>query len=327
MTTALLTGGGGFVGQWLTRALLQRGNAVISAGFESVDGPRPQLLTLEEQKAVRYVTADMRRPQHVDAMIDAAQPDVVYHLAAVAFPPDADSDPAAAYDVNTLGAVRLLAALALRKRAGTLDPITLIIGSALQYGLHDPAKMPLTESAEQRPPTVYAASKAAQEIVALQAARANDLRVVCTRSFNHGGPGQPGYYLLPSLVRRVLDMRGSPARHSTTLSIGKDVTRDFLHVADVAAAYMALAERGRAGETYNVASGKGVRVSHLASDILRGAGVTADVSSDRSLARATDIPVLVGSPAKLMEHTGWAPTKTHADIIDDLLRFANATTD
>jgi len=327
MTTALLTGGNGFVGQWLTRALLQRGDTVVSAGFESMIDPRAQLLSLDEQKAVRYVVADMRLPQHVDAMVDAAKPDVVYHLAGVAFPPQAENDPAAAYDVNTLGAVRLLAALAARKCAGTLDPTTLIVGSALQYGIHSAAGMPLTEGAEQRPLTVYAASKAAQEVVSLQAARAGDLRVVCTRSFNHAGPGQPGDYLLPSLVRRVLEMRTASATAPRVLSLGNDVLRDFLHVADVASAYIALAERGKPGEIYNVASGKGVRVSHLAADILRRAGVTADVSSDPALARATDIPVLVGSPAKLVGHTGWAPTKTHADIIDDLLSFANAETD
>jgi GDP-4-dehydro-6-deoxy-D-mannose reductase len=327
MTTALLTGGGGFVGQWLTRALLERGATVISAGFESMtDGPRAQLLSSDEQKAIRYITVDMRNPLHVDAMIDAAKPDVIYHLAGVAFPPQADSDPAAAYDVNTLGAVRLLSAVATRKRAGTLDPKTLIIGTGLQYGAHNVAEMPLTEDAKQAPLTVYAATKAAQEIVSLQAATAADLHVVCTRSFNHAGPGQPGEYLMPSLVRRALEMKAKPAL-PRVLSLGNDVLRDFLHVADVAAAYIALAERGRRGDVYNVASGKGARVSELAADILRRAGVSAEVSSDPSLARATDIPVLVGSPGKLMQHTGWAPTKTHADIIDDLLRFANAETD
>jgi GDP-D-mannose dehydratase len=49
-----------------------------------------------------------------------------------------------------------------------------------------------------------------------------------------------------------------------------------------------------------------------------------DISTDPSLIRTTDIPVLIGSPAKLMRDTGWTPRKTHTDIIDDLL---NAPTD
>ncbi len=167
------------------------------------------------------------------------------------------------------------------------------------------------------------ASKAAQEIAALQIARATGLRVICTRSFNHSGVGHSGEYLLPSLVRRVVAMRRGA---SGTLALGNDVVRDYLHVSDVADAYIALAERGRAGEVYNVASGNGLSVRQLAADILLHAGVTADISTDPSLVRATDIPVLVGSPAKLMHDTGWKPSRTPSDIIDDLLHAATRLT-
>jgi GDP-4-dehydro-6-deoxy-D-mannose reductase len=258
-------------------------------------------------------------------MVDVARPDIVIHLAGVAFPPDADIDPAAAYDINTLGAVRLLASLAARRRTGSLDPVVVVVGSALQYGLHDAGEMPLAETAEQRPATVYAATKAAQEVAALQTARTSGLRVLCTRSFNHAGVGQPAEYLLPSLVGRVLRMRGDP--EVSTLKIGNDAVRDYLHVRDVADAYLALAERGRPGTTYNVCSGAGIRVSELAADILRRAGVDGVVHADRSLSRTTDVPVLIGSPDALMRDTGWTPRRTTGDIIDDLLGFAHAATD
>ena len=145
--------------------------------------------------------------------------------------------------------------------------------------------------------------------------------MVCSRSFNHSGIGHGKEYLLPSLVEKVRKVRDELA---PTIAIGNDVVRDYLHVSDVAAAYIALAERGRAGEAYNVASGKGISVRDLATDVLLRAGLAPDISSDPSLIRATDIPVLVGSPAKLQRDTGWTPRKTHADIIDDLL---NAATD
>ena len=111
---------------------------------------------------------------------------------------------------------------------------------------------------------------------------------------------------------------------SAGVTIGNDVIRDYLHVSDVVTAYLALAERGTPGETYNVCSGIGVSVRQLATDVLLRAGMTPDISSEASLSRTTDIPVLIGSPAKLMRDTGWTPRKTHADIIDDLL---NASTD
>ena len=98
--------------------------------------------------------------------------------------------------------------------------------------------------------------------------------MVATRSFNHSGPGQQFRFLLPGLVGRMRTLRHAPPR--TPLVMGnQDTVRDFLHVADVVAAYIALAERGRAGEVYNVASGTGHAVGDLARRVLARGGVDA----------------------------------------------------
>jgi GDP-4-dehydro-6-deoxy-D-mannose reductase len=304
----------------LTRALLERGDDVALAGL-GVAGNGPAILSADEWRAVRWISANMRSQDDVNAMVETSRADVVFHLAGVAFPPQAERDPAAAYDINALGVVRLLSAIGQRRQAGILDPTVVVVGSAMQYGTHDSSEMPLTEDAAQRPATVYAASKAAQEIIALRDYHATGMRVICTRSFNHSGVGHAAEYLLPSLIGRVRAMAaGSPG----ALTIGNDVVRDYLHVSDVVSAYLGLVERGRAGEAYNVCSGTGVSVRQLATDVLLRAGLSPDISMDPSLSRTTDIPVLIGSPAKLQRDTGWAPRKTHADIIDDLL---NAPTD
>jgi GDP-4-dehydro-6-deoxy-D-mannose reductase len=263
----------------------------------------------------------MRSMDDVDRMVEHSNADRIIHLAGVAFPPSAEKDPTAAYDINALGVVRLLAAVEQRRKAGVADPTILVVGSATQYGAHASAEMPLTEEAAQRPATVYAASKTAQETFALAQFRSTGTKVVCTRSFNHSGIGHGKEYLLPSLVGKV-----SKVRHELrpSIGIGNDVVRDYLHVSDVADAYIALSERGRIGEAYNIASGTGITVRDLATDVLLRAGLAPDISSDPSLVRATDIPMLVGSPAKLKRDTGWTPRKTHADIIEDLL---NAATD
>jgi GDP-4-dehydro-6-deoxy-D-mannose reductase len=320
MTRFLITGGGGFVGQWVARALLARGDEVLLAGLGTLDHG-PAILAKDERKRVRWIAADMRRPSDVDQMVEQSRPDRIMHLAGVAFPPLAEKDPTASYDINTLGVVRLLDSVERRRKAGTLDPTVLVVGSATQYGTHGSAEMPLNEDAVQRPATVYAASKSAQEAIALSHFRSTGTNVVCTRSFNHSGVGHGKEYLLPSLVRKAKSVRHEL---SPTIGIGNDVVRDYLHVSDVAAAYIALSERGRPGEAYNVASGKGISVRELATDVLLRAGLAPDISSDPALIRGTDIPVLVGSPAKLKRDTGWTPRKTTDDIIDDLL---NAATD
>lgn len=313
---ALLTGGAGFVGQWLARSLLERGDSVDLAGL----GPAfvgPPILSEAERAATRWLSADVRDAEAIDGAIEASRPDAVFHLAGVSFPPDADRAPAATYDVNVLGAVRVLSSIARRRAAGVLDPVVLIVGSGVQYGRHDASEMPLDESAEQRPVTIYGASKAAQETVALQVFRESGVRVICVRSFNHSGVGHGSQYLLPSLVARV---RRIAAGGPPQLALGNDVLRDYVHVDDVVAAYLLLAARGLPGDAYNVASGRGVTTRQLAADVLHRAGVAADISTDAALVRATDIPTLIGSPAKLARETGWTPRKTHLDIIDDLLR-------
>jgi GDP-4-dehydro-6-deoxy-D-mannose reductase len=316
---ALVTGGGGFVGQWVARALLERGDETYLAGIGIV-GAGPKVLTAAEWGHVRWIRADMRSDEAVRAMVEESRPDLVIHLAGVSAIAEAESAPTAAYDVNVLGAVRLLAELSRLSRAGAADPTTIVVGSGTQYGRHDDSEMPLVEGAEQRPPTAYAATKAAQEIAALQYFHGAGMRVICTRSFNHSGAGQDTRFVLPSLVARARKV----AAAGGALTLGADAVRDYLHVSDVARAYLLLGERGSPGGVYNVCSGTGVSVRTLAARVLQRAGVTAEISTDPALLRAADVPVLVGSPDRLTRATGWTITRTTDDIIDDLL---HATTD
>jgi GDP-4-dehydro-6-deoxy-D-mannose reductase len=313
---ALITGGG-FVAQWLARALIARGDAVFVAGL--AEGTALPMLSTAEHERIQRIVADFRHPADVSRAVEASRPDLVFHLAGISFPPQADAAPDITRDVNVQGAVRLLDAISAQR----LDPMVVIVGSGTQYGRHEASEMPLDESAEQRPRGMYAVSKAEQEAIALERAARDGLRVACTRSFNHSGLGHARQFLLPTLVERV---RGIQSGAAPVLKLGNDSVRDYLHVDDVVTAYLSIAERGRVGETYNVASGKGVSVRQLASDVLLRAGVSADISTEPALVRASDIPVLIGSPAKLSRDTGWTPAKTHADIIDDLLR-PNAATD
>jgi GDP-4-dehydro-6-deoxy-D-mannose reductase len=312
---ALVTGAAGFAAQWLERELLDKGWDIVGAGLGVP--PEGTILSPSERGAVRWVPADVRDTSDVARAVRESRPDAVFHLAGIAFVPAAAADPGETYEVNVLGAVRLLAELSRRRRAGDLDPVVIIVGSGEQYGSHPPQELPLREAAVQLPLTVYAASKAAQEVVALYAARADGLRVIATRSFNHSGPGQASQFLLPALVARALEARATGGR---VLPIGnRDPVRDYLHVADVARAYAALAERGRAGEAYNVCSGEGTSVGELAEAVLQRTGARADIITDPSLVRAIDLPALVGCPEKLRAHTGWSPRCTRADIIDDLI--------
>jgi GDP-4-dehydro-6-deoxy-D-mannose reductase len=315
----LITGAGGFVGQWLCRELLERGWPVTGAVLGDVIPT--SVLSLDERRSIRWLSVDVRRGEEITRALDESRPELIFHLAGVSFVPAAGADPGGALEVNVVGAARLLGELRTRVAAGTLDPVVLIVGSGEQYGKHDAEEMPLGEGAEQRPMSVYAASKCAQEIVALESWRSGGVRVIATRSFNHSGAGQASNFLFPALVQRALGLRNAWRRE---LPIGNATPiRDYLHVGDVVRAYVALAERGEPGEVYNVASGEGVEVGTVAERVLALTGVDARLQVDPALVRPVDVPVLVGDSAKLRGATGWSPTRTLNDILGDLIRAAS----
>ena len=313
---ALVTGAAGFVGQHVARHLLAGGWEVTGA---SAAPPADGASTLEarERDAVRWVTGDLRVPDALRALVDEVRPDAIVHLAGIAHVMSAQQDPALAYEVNVGIGARLIALVRQRHGAGLLDPVVLVVGSAEQYGRHDVSEGPLREDALQVPVTVYAATKAAQEIIALEGHRGGGVHVVCTRSFNHAGRGQAPTFLLPSLAQRVKALRRSGG---DTLALGNTTpVRDYLHVDDVARAYVALLARGASGEVYNVSSGTGHDVASMARRMLALAGVSAVLGSDPALVRAVDVPVLVGDSSRLRSATGWSPAKSLDDLLADVL--------
>ena len=314
---ALVTGGNGFVAQWLIKAMLHRNWSVFAAGLQTPH--TAGILDADERQRVSWLSMDILEQRAIAAAVDEAQPTAIVHLAAVSHIPDARRNPGYAYEVNAVGTVRLLAEVARLRGAGANDPTVLVVGSGEQYGRHEPSEIPLHEDLAQRPLSLYAASKVAQEVAALQASRSDGVRITCTRSFNHSGVGHGEHFLLPSLVRRALALPQSGGR----LIIGNgDIVRDYLHVADVVEAYLALLTAVEPGEVYNVCSGEGVSVRELAAAVLQRAGRTAEICSDPALTRSVDVPVLVGSNAKLRHATRWAPRRSREDIIDALIHAA-----
>jgi GDP-4-dehydro-6-deoxy-D-mannose reductase len=317
---ALVTGAGGFAGQWLCRDLVRFGWNVT--GSSLTGDPGPGIMSPEDHAGVTWRREDLRAEHATRDAIETTKPDAIFHLAGVSFVPAAGGDPMLAFDVNTGLAVRLLNDVRARKTAGTLDPVVLLVGSAEQYGRHDAAAMPLGEMAECRPRNFYAATKMAQENIGLEAFRSDGVRVICTRSFNHSGRGQAKSFLLPALVERVLAVRGKGA--GAKVAIGNTITvRDFLHVEDTVRAYRLLAESGSAGTVYNVCSGEGVSVGSLAEEVLQAAGVDALLVPDDSLRRPVDVPCLIGHNGMLCDDTGWKRSRTRADIISDLINAAS----
>lgn len=316
----LVTGAAGFVGQWLLPALAQHGGELFAMAVDPAADALPAGVPARPED-VNWYYGDLRDDAYVKRVIDVVRPHTVIHLAAISHLPTAAADPALAWDINVTATARLLHHLERgRERSGD-DPTVLVVGSAEQYGRDESHVMPLAESAVQAPRTVYAATKAAQELLALQLWRATGLRVVVARSFNHSGAGQPPRFLLPALVHRARELADAPA--GTPMPVGnRTPIRDFLHVSDVVAAYISLCQRGTPGEAYNVASGTGWSVLQILDKVLARTSSRAVPTEDPALVRPVDVPVLIGDPRKLQRATNWRAQRSLDDIIEDLLHAA-----
>ncbi|HTX60347.1 MAG TPA: GDP-mannose 4,6-dehydratase [Verrucomicrobiae bacterium] len=289
---ALVTGASGFVGGYLVAALQRDGFEVFSCGGPR-DGGGMLALDLSDGDAIR-------------AVLDASRPDVVFHLAAQTFVPESLSSPLSTYEINALGVARLAQATRDYAGAGNPMPRLLLTSSAEVYGRRDPQDFPLRETADVRPANPYAASKAAAEAILLAEARSFGLDAVVARSFNHIGPGQSDRFVVASLAAQLARVA---AGGGAQLLVGNlEAQRDFLDVRDVVEAYLLLARHGERAQIYNVCSGRAVKIRDILGELIRIAHVGVEVREDPARMRPLDVPLFVGSYAKLAERTGWKPS-------------------
>ncbi|CAA9213409.1 MAG: UDP-glucose 4-epimerase [uncultured Acidimicrobiales bacterium] len=288
---AFVTGASGFVGRHLTAHLETEGDEVakLADGIDVADEPA------------------------VTAAVAEAEPDVVYHLAGWAHVGDSWNHPTEVVRVNVGGTAVVLEAC---RTAGVAR--ILVVGSADAYGAFSPLDLPLREDLPLRPVTPYGASKAAAEVLALQAHRSTGAGVVLTRSFNHTGPGQDPSFVVPALAGRIV---AAAASGSGRVQVGNlSAQRDLLDVEDVVRAYRRLALVGEAGTAYNVCSGVPVVIGEVAELLAELSGTQLQLVVDPDLVRTVDLPVLVGDSSRL-RGLGWQPQvpliETLRRVLDD----------
>jgi GDP-4-dehydro-6-deoxy-D-mannose reductase len=295
----LVTGADGFVGRHLVRRLARDGHRIVAACRPA--GQRGEWGAAEVAVVPLELTDDASVRAAVDRDLDA-----VVHLAAVASNREADADPGHAWTVNAAGTARLGEALARRRESAKAEARLLVVSSGEVYG--PGAAEPRRESDPIRPASPYAASKAGAELAALDVWRRTGLPVVIARPFTHTGPGQETRFVLPAFAERMREAKSGGTTRVRTGNLAP--VRDLLDVRDVVEAYLLLLRSGEGGEIYNVARGEGVSVGELFRMLAKIVGAPVEPEPDRSLARASDIPHLVGDSSKLRRATGWAPARS-----------------
>ena len=244
---------------------------------------------------------DLRDAGQVEEIVARVQPSVVVNLAAVANPGEAQADPQRAYDINVLGQWRLIRAM-LRHSPGTR---LVAMSSAEIYGRIETGDL-VNEDAPLRPSSVYATTKAAADLQALQYHLSDELDVVRLRLFGSVGPGRSAEYFPGRQVHAVAAIQdGKTEPVVPTFSLAG--ARDYVDVRDVAHAIVAAAYRGRAGAAYNVATGQARPLRTIVERLIAIGGVEAAIMEERKLPPGRQGAVVAGDATRLREDTGWQP--------------------
>jgi GDP-4-dehydro-6-deoxy-D-mannose reductase len=310
----LLTGGAGFVGSYLSKAL--------AATYPDA------MRTVLVRPGDRFngadwgsIAADLLDESAIDSAVRELKPDLVVHLAGQASVGHALAEAELTWRLNFCGSFNLAVALARHSRGVTvLFPSSIsVYGASFRSGA-------VEETTALRPLDAYGRSKAAAEAM-FGDVLAPDARLIIARPVNHSGPRQnSAAFVLASIASQIAGIesgRLEPRLHVGDLS----KARDFLDVRDVVAAYLALIAasdkfRDRVS-VFNVASGQAHTIKSLLDGLRSRAKRAFEVVVDERLLRPanTDLQCVASHAEALRAVTGWAPRHSIDDMLQSLLDY------
>jgi dTDP-glucose 4,6-dehydratase len=309
--TIIVTGGAGFIGSALVRALIRDGERVVTIDKLTYAGNLENLAPVAGSPNHVFVRADICDRAAMAAVFREQKPRAVYHLAAESHVDRSIDAPAAFIETNVVGTATLLE-MALDHWRG-LDAAGRGAFRFLQVSTDEVygelgAEGLFSETSRYQPNSPYSASKAGADHLARAWHRTYGLPVLVSNCSNNYGPYQFPEKLIPLTVLNA--MRGKPL---PVYGKGENV-RDWLHVDDHAAALRRIVGKGRVGETYLI----GARAEQRNIDMVKSlcalldARLPAEAPHARLITFVTDRPGhdarYAIDPGKIEGELGWRPT-------------------
>jgi UDP-glucose 4-epimerase len=299
----LVTGGAGFIGSHVVRALLSEGNQVAVVDDFSVG--RTEFLP-EADPRLSIVRADVRNGAALVESFERHRPEVVVHLAAIHFIPTCDAKPTEAFSVNVDGTRNVLACALSGEVAAFF-----LASTAAVYAPHSG---PHREDDRIGPIDTYGSSKRIAEELTELAYLKSGLPVAIGRLFNTYGPRETNRHLIPELLTQVV--RGQPKIQLGNLS----PRRDYVHVDDVARGILRVLEQSREGHrVFNIGTGVSHSVASVVEMVAGLAGREIDVTSSPDRLRTVDREDLTADTGRMSE-IGWRPAIDLRTGLDRLIR-------
>lgn len=307
---SLVTGGQGFIGGHLVKTLVERGDEVVVLDLPDAPGHALKMLGLDSE--VELVEGDVADPEAVEKALSGVNS--VFHLAAQTLVGPAAEDPAETFRSNVEGTWTVLEGA---RRHESVKAVV-VASSDKAYGPSN--SLPYREGDELRPAAPYEGSKAAADVIARSYWSSWGLPVGVTRLANVYGGGDLNFSrLVPEVVTAYLGGRQPQIR-----SDGSPL-RDFLHVTDAVAAYLAIedsvARGGVRGEALNAGTGVARSVRQVIDQIQFATGSQKEPTFllDRNPDGEIDSQFVDAS--RLTEMTGWEPKMSFESGIDEAVAW------
>ncbi len=273
----LITGSEGFIGSHLVEDLIRKKFKVIG-------------LSIRQSKVVDGITqmrGDIKKISSIPSDVAC-----IVHLAALTDLDYCQRHPKECFDTNVMGTQNML------EIARKHDSKFIFASTSQVFGI--PKKLPISENAELHPSSVYAASKAAGELLCESYSKSYGLDVVTVRSFSIYGPQSPSYLVTSKIITQIINDK---IVHLGNLS----PKRDFLYVSDVVSAYELLIRKNLKGFLkFNVGYGKSFSIRDICTKLTKISGKKFMIESDKKLFRSSEIPNLV-CDASNIKNLGWKP--------------------
>lgn len=305
---AFITGIAGFAGVHLAEHLLTHGDVVSGSSLSGAWSAGPEVPDPIRQQ-VPQVAWDISAPTTaaVERAVAELAPQVIYHLAAISKAEDCGREEPTplATAVNIEGTRRVLE-LAARLPS---RPRVVVLSSSYVYGpAHEPHQF-VSETTPPQPIGGYAQSKLASEAIAQTLVAQGVVDAVIVRAFQHAGPRQEPRFMLAEWCAQFADRQRAPIKVRSWNSY-----IDLSDVRDVVRAYRLLAVHGKAGEIYNVGSGRGERSGAIFAELRAQFDPQRAYETDR---QAPPRFTPVADIAKIGAATGWKPEISLAETMRD----------
>ncbi|MCJ1685816.1 UDP-glucose 4-epimerase GalE [Rathayibacter sp. VKM Ac-2927] len=315
----LVTGGAGYIGAHVVRAFAEQGidPVVLDDLSSGHEGFVPEGVPFHRGSILDEALLDEVFAQH--------EIEGVVHVAGFKYAGVSVQRPLHTYEQNVTGTMRVLAAM---ERAGVRSIV--FSSSAAVYGAVD-AEL-VTESTPKSPESPYGESKLIGEWLLADAGRAHGVRHASLRYFNVVGSGYPDVYdtsphnLFPLVFEALLAGRTPRINGDDYPTPDGTCVRDYIHVADLALAHVAAAQRLAAGEpiepVYNLGSGSGASVGEIMTAIADSTGIA--FTPEVAPRRPGDPPRIVASGETAARDLGWEMRHTVAEMVESAWRARSA---